>query len=59
MVELQIHLFETIFSHCSSQVLSLLFYIFKCSTITADSLEDYSDVIILNLNRKDTEPMKL
>ena len=36
-----------------------LFYIFKCSTITADSVEDYSDVIILNLNRKNTEPMKL
>ena len=59
MIELQMHLLETIFSHCSCQVSSLLFYMFKCSTIKADSVEDYSDVIILNLNRENTEPMKL
>ena len=59
MIELQTYLFERIFSHCSCQVSSLLFCIFKCSTITADSIEDYSDAIIVNLNRKNTEPIKL
>ena len=51
MIQLQLHLFKTILSY-SYQVSSFLFYIFKCSTITADSPEDCSDSIVLNLNRK-------
>ena len=60
MIELRMHLFETYSPIVLVKFHPFCFiYTLKCSTITADSVEDYSDVIIVNMNRKNIEPMKL